>query len=655
MRDNILHVCIGIFKAMTLGVSMLFPCITTNGQTYESMIEDHRGWILEASSHSGLDLLYFQGDTVINNLTYKKLHLSNHYNNVYKGAIREEKGRVYGILAGNQEQYLLYDFSASPGDTLLLATDKNNLTQNPYMLSYVIWKTDKVTIGEKTFNRQWLYRPGYSTEQNTPQAIEKRLKPCVQGIGWKENPFLFCYYYGNMGKFLGCRQDGEEIFMESDFMRTSTDTSTFSRLLEKGKEWLCRQEGVAGQEDCDFKYFLGTDTLIFGIPHVELYIQQLNGEHKPKFVCGLVEVDRKVYATAVNGSSMYQDWQLYDFALQPTTNVYTDAGGGRFRVSSVETMTSDGHVASIIAWNTTQGTPDTPTRGYWIEGVGSTALPVEPLGFYPGYTRRCLLSCTVGGKEIYNRERDFDFHEDFTRYETALPYHPMLKEGKKWNYKRTSYDDEGTKVSYFSLELHGDTVIGGKTCMKMYRVEEDGNMTFCGSWYEDGKKLYNAWKGCDSLQLVYDLNRLVRYDIQPCCQESYKRGDVSIYLNGTDVIKAGTSSLNRYRYGLYESDGYSYLVEGVGFVNGLLDYWYGISSNVSEIFLSCYENGECLCTAKEMSGEAVVPDVVGIKDTPSLKNQEENRSNIIYDLSGRRTDGKKPGVYIRGGKKFVRK
>lgn len=56
-------------------------------------------------------------DTIVNGLPYVQLHYCP---GTYKGAFREAAGRVWYVPAGETQEVLLYDFSALPGDTLLV-------------------------------------------------------------------------------------------------------------------------------------------------------------------------------------------------------------------------------------------------------------------------------------------------------------------------------------------------------------------------------------------------------------------------------------------------------------------------------------------------------------------------------------------------------
>lgn len=66
----------------------------------------------------GVDSYCVDGtDTVINAQPYVQLHYCS---GAYKGAIREAANRVWYVPAGEIQEVLLYDFAASPGDTLVV-------------------------------------------------------------------------------------------------------------------------------------------------------------------------------------------------------------------------------------------------------------------------------------------------------------------------------------------------------------------------------------------------------------------------------------------------------------------------------------------------------------------------------------------------------
>jgi hypothetical protein len=237
-----------------------------------------------------------------------------------------------------------------------------------------------------------------------------------------------------------------------------------------------------------------------------------------------------------------------------------------------------------------------------------------------------------------------------SQFSPSLPYHQMLKEGKKWNYKNIDFDEI---VTYFSMVLHGDTLIDGKKCKKMYRID-NGIERYRYAWYEDDKKLYLIPKESDSFIMQYDFNRLNKYDAMPCTD--YDPVDYAKYLIGVDVIKSSSGYMNRYRYSNYDEEWFTFCVEGVGGPDGLPMPWFQPLSNEYYVFLSCEEDGKCLCTAEEMNGEAVDPSTLDIEGGAHLKQKTESRKQTVFDLAGRKLSSignLRPGIYIRGGKKVA--
>ena len=83
-----------------------------------------------------------QGDTILNELTYKKLFTEN-YN--YYGCVRENENKLYAELVYFQPQelgeILLYDFSVSIDDTI-----KSNITEGILSRSPIITEIDTIEL-----------------------------------------------------------------------------------------------------------------------------------------------------------------------------------------------------------------------------------------------------------------------------------------------------------------------------------------------------------------------------------------------------------------------------------------------------------------------------------------------------------------------------
>ncbi len=158
-----------------------------------------------------------------------------------------------------------------------------------------------------------------------------------------------------------------------------------------------------------------------------------------------------------------------------------------------------------------------------------------------------------------------------TSAQTA-PERRMLEQGKVWAYTYhhfearetptadSSYYDHSTWLSYYQLE--GDTVIDGRTYMKLYRWDDhDRKHKYFGAFREDdeGKVfMYNLEdKKQDDLVLDFSLH--------------YNRGYFPDVVRTAETIKVGDQLFRRYRYQDVSPDGRQYMlpyiaIEGIGFI-----------------------------------------------------------------------------------------
>ena len=73
-------------------------------------------------------------------------------------------------------------------------------------------------------------------------------------------------------------------------------------------------------------------------------------------------------------------------------------------------------------------------------------------------------------------------------------YRPLVEEGKRWIYDDYLALRPEKYNCFYGYYLQGDTVIGGKKCLKMY-VENrfnDGKTSYVGALYEENKKVYHV-------------------------------------------------------------------------------------------------------------------------------------------------------------------
>jgi hypothetical protein len=110
---------------------LMTVCTFANAQN--SIVNSNNSW---AVLHYGFgeimipccvstDYVYFDGDSLFNNNTYKKVLVCTdelHSQPVFTGLIREDNQKVYYIPENSTNEFLLYDFSLAQGNTVELTT-----------------------------------------------------------------------------------------------------------------------------------------------------------------------------------------------------------------------------------------------------------------------------------------------------------------------------------------------------------------------------------------------------------------------------------------------------------------------------------------------------------------------------------------------------
>ena len=130
-------------KRLILISLFIFPLFISAQNYIPIPCDSTSEWRILQQGHTGsnclinIDLRYFiTGDTLINNLYFKKLYETGiqyenpmgptytcnttvyHFHNIYVGAIRNDSEKVYFLLAGSNAELLLYDFALNVGDTV---------------------------------------------------------------------------------------------------------------------------------------------------------------------------------------------------------------------------------------------------------------------------------------------------------------------------------------------------------------------------------------------------------------------------------------------------------------------------------------------------------------------------------------------------------
>ena len=238
----------------------------------------------------------------------------------------------------------------------------------------------------------------------------------------------------------------------------------------------------------------------------------------------------------------------------------------------------------------------------------------------------------------------------------SLPaaHQALLKDGKSWHYRKTEKVSEDLELlrvivdtTYVNLTVHGDTIIDGQKCWKMYWETADTSFLH-NIWLEDGMFVYIMDTEKDNMKNLV-------FNFTPQKGNHLTDWGQNWYLNTIDAIECWGEYYNRYHYlSTNGSDDGPLLVDGIGTFNGIENRTGAVGGWNSFLFLGCYEGEELIFSRGDFFK---VPTSLGAPETI----MQESSRNSLYDLSGRKLPSLQggaggrlhKGVYIQNGKKFV--
>ncbi|MCL2328414.1 MAG: T9SS type A sorting domain-containing protein [Bacteroidetes bacterium] len=190
--------------------------LQVNAQTTNTIVNDNATWSILSywccDGYISTEYYFFDGDTVFNGKTYKKLFRYNdehHTKRYLSGLMREENQKTYFVPFWNGQsdggETLLYDFSLEQGDTFEYAhsitgylhikqSDSvliNNELKKRLIIADGIWTRD--TIIENIGSLQGLLQPPYYMLYNS-RATELLCYTQNNELIYRNSKYTQCYY-----------------------------------------------------------------------------------------------------------------------------------------------------------------------------------------------------------------------------------------------------------------------------------------------------------------------------------------------------------------------------------------------------------------------------------------------------------------------------
>ena len=614
-----------IFTALTA----YLPSFAGDEDAMEPFACEGRAWlVMNSNSYSTdpwlsftLTSYFVSGDTIIGGTHCSKVMRQRLANGMpqatYYCSFSEDGGQVLQYMPSQESPNLRYDFSASVGDTVYLGNTSQPLHERA---AWKVESCDTIQTTERLLRRLHV--------SSLPGGVAD---VWVEGCG---SSVMHCFESSPM--LVSCIRSGEETVCGDDFAGLA-QPAEYLHMLAVGKVWnQSYTDKGRPYNDYTFSYEIPSDTLVAGVRCYHLYSR--NADRNGTFKClGLLfEGGCRVFSTFIPELPDL----LYDFSIdEPGHPIH---GNMSCLVENVGRCRAFGH--DVLRYGIAY--PQTAAEvGCWVEGVGSDGSFLHPCSWTPGGLVK-LLSCTLGD-DTFCRE-DFALTDPSAPDMPRAPYRQMLCEGKVWNYKykwedRENYEYHTEDRAY---TLHGDTIIGGARCMKMY-LTRDGVSEYHSAWREDGKRVYCTFPGEEEKQL-YD------FSLDSGCLTPFSYlYNQQRFLSRTEVINVNGNFFTRYVLvdeNFYESGCW---VEGVGGAKSLFEPEGSVPTNhVGLHLVSCVWLDGMVFSGLDFQSPAV--DYSAIGEVVNDEAHSQTKPNATYDLQGRRVSGTpRPGIYIRNGRKVV--
>ena len=226
---------------------------------YTPFVVEGKTWVMEHSFYNATKVMsetyVLSGDTIINNLLYKKLLIDGRY----EGAYREEGRKVYAIWTGTTKELMLYDFNLEVGDKYIVYDFYGNPDE------YEVRLSDSINTCGHALHRIGL---GFPTDD---EFNYNWLNIWIEGVGsaWGPESSIYFTATGTGANIRSCRVGNDYLYKDTLQEFVSPKLAWADGYTKDGIVYINRHN-MAGTRDVDGQ----TYTMM----RAQQYIAPLQGE-----------------------------------------------------------------------------------------------------------------------------------------------------------------------------------------------------------------------------------------------------------------------------------------------------------------------------------------------------------------------------------------
>ncbi len=437
-----------------LGLLMITSASAASQTTFVPVLSEGKSWEVatiswdyenfpNSNDTTGYYAVSVCGDTIVNNLTCKKIEIvPNGNQKSSKTAVAYEKdGKVWNVNS-NGEMVLIFDIG---------------LHQNEEVDAGYVLKEDFISVNG--FNRKrLLIDSGIDSDDYSYYVVE--------GIGISSDKWVSKLGIGNENEYtimLSCSENGEIVFTKEDFSKQDD----YVPLVREGVKWVEYYNNSIENIESLTSYQFDGQKEIGGNIYSMLYAANINdATQNNRLVAYVREQDKQIYIIPVD-SEVYgciisnediNEYKIYDF--NDITSPYTLEEIFLTPVSSEQMQLGDNLVNLYNIGNTKR----------IAEGVGcldNVFYDPWPMAMPDG--SHTSLAWFEDNGEILFKGEDYEAAVDY-----LSEYVPLVREGVVWEYVGFRQNAEYShQHSLYALEFNGTTTIDGKVYHKIYRTDYD--------------------------------------------------------------------------------------------------------------------------------------------------------------------------------------